>query len=147
MTPTLPIDDALFNWPDDEPQLIGCECRDCGAIAFPRQSSCSRCTSKTMSERLLGRCGTLSSYTVHRFEPKASNRGPQPLEPYGVGYIELPGEVIVESRLTIADPDALEIGQPMELVVVPFGSGDGGQQLVTFAFQPAAGTDVTPIRW
>ena len=136
MMTTLPIDDALFNWPADDPQLIGCECRECGAVAFPRQASCSRCTSGAMSERLLGRCGTLWSFTIQRFEPKDPYGGPKPFEPYGVGYIELPGEVIVESRLTVADPDALSIGQPMELVILPFGPDEEGQQRVSFAFQP-----------
>jgi uncharacterized OB-fold protein len=49
-----------------------------------------------------------------------------------VGYLDLDGEVIVESRLTTADPDQLEIGLTMELVVVPFASA------LTFAFAPAA---------
>lgn len=139
MTTTVPIDDTLFTWPAGDPQLIGGECEDCGAIAFPRQSSCSRCTSAAMSDRLLSRRGTLWSYTVQRFEPKDPYDGPQPFEPYGVGYVELPGEVIVESRLTVADPAALRLGQTMELVVVPFNSRDDGTQIVTFAFEPVAG--------
>jgi uncharacterized OB-fold protein len=49
-----------------------------------------------------------------------------------VGYVDLDGEVIVESRLTTPDPDELEIGLTMELVVVPFASA------LTFAFAPAA---------
>lgn len=69
---------------------------------------------------------------MQRFQPKEPFIGPEPFEPYGVGYIELDGEVIVESRLTTADPEQLEIGQPMELVIVPFTS-----ERVTFAFEPA----------
>ncbi|MGH9262949.1 MAG: Zn-ribbon domain-containing OB-fold protein, partial [Acidimicrobiales bacterium] len=65
--------------------------------------------------------------------------GPEPFEPYGVGYVELPGEVIVESRLTTADPGELEIGQPMELVIVPFTTAVDGTEVVTFAFRPAPG--------
>ena len=137
MTITAPIADGLFTWPSDQPRLIGSECRVCGAIAFPRQASCSRCTSEAVQDRLLGRRGTLWSYTVQRFEPKTPYIGPQPFEPYGVGYIDLPGEVIVESRLTVADPEILAIGQPMELVVVPFVIGADGTELLTFAFRPA----------
>ena len=42
--------------------------------------------------------------------------------PYGVGYVELPGQVRVEARLTESDPAKLRIGMEMELVLVP-GSG------------------------
>jgi hypothetical protein len=38
--------------------------------------------------------------------------------------------VRVESRLTVNDPERLHIGMPMELVIVPFGTG------VTYAFAP-----------
>ena len=67
------------------------------------------------------------------FRPKPPYAGPEDFEPYGVGYVELPGEVRVEARLTVADPGRLRIGMPMELVVVPFGDR------VTYAFAPADG--------
>jgi uncharacterized OB-fold protein len=59
---------------------------------------------------------------------------PGAFEPYGVGYIELPGEVRVETRLTEADPDRLRIGMPMELTLVPAPGETRG--VVTYAFQP-----------
>jgi len=138
MTNTQPIADHLFTWPADAPRLIGGQCAACGAVAFPRPDSCSRCTSAEIAERLLDRRGTLWSYTVQRFQPKEPYAGPEPFEPYGVGYVELPDGVIVESRLTTADPDELEIGAPMELVIEPFSTRPDGTQTVTFAFAPAA---------
>jgi uncharacterized OB-fold protein len=75
---------------------------------------------------------------VQRFRPKAPYVGPEDFEPYGVGYVELPGEVRVEARLTVADPARLRIGMPMELVVVPFGDG------VTYAFAPVEAGDAVP---
>jgi uncharacterized OB-fold protein len=60
---------------------------------------------------------------------------PDAFEPYGVGYVELPGEVRVEARLTESDPMRLAIGMPMELVLVPApGAGD----VMTFAFRPVS---------
>ena len=46
------------------------------------------------------------------------------------------GEVRVESRLTVADPEALSIGMEMELVVVPFRTDEDGNEVMTFAFRP-----------
>lgn len=138
-TTSAPIAEGLFTWTSDEPRLIGGRCRDCGAVGFPRPPSCARCTSTDISEHLLSRTGTLWSWTVQRFQPKDPYIGPEPFEPYGVGYIDLAGEVLVESRLTTADPMRLEVGMPVEVVVVPFTTRPDGTGLVTFAFRPAAG--------
>ena len=40
--------------------------------------------------------------------------------PFGVGYIELPEGIRVEARLTVNEPEKLEIGMDMELVVEKF---------------------------
>ena len=42
----------------------------------------------------------------------------------------------VETRLTEADPDVLQTGMEMELVLVPFRTDDDGNEVVTFAFRP-----------
>jgi uncharacterized OB-fold protein len=125
-----PVADGLFTWPADQPRLIGSRCRGCGAVTFPAQRSCPRCTSVDVEERLLERTGTLYTWTVQGFRPKPPYAGPEDFEPYGVGYVELPGEVRVEARLTVADPDRLRIDMPVELVIVPFGDK------VTYAFAP-----------
>ena len=128
-----PVADGLFTWPTDDPRLIGSRCRACGVVTFPAQASCPACTSLAVEERLLGRTGTLHTWTVQGFRPKPPYAGPEEFEPYGVGYVELPGEVLVEARLTVADPDRLRIGMPVELVIVPFGDR------VTYAFAPSDG--------
>ncbi len=81
------------------------------------------CGSDAMERHLLGRRGTLWTFTTQGYLPKEPYTGPETDETfagYGLGYVELPGEVIVESRLTERDPTRLAIGQPMELVIVPF---------------------------
>jgi uncharacterized OB-fold protein len=138
MTSSIPIAEGLFTWPSDESRLIGSTCLTCGTTTFPKQDSCPKCTGRDIEERLLSRTGTLWSFTVQGFRPKEPYIGPDDFEPYGVGYVELPGEVIVEGRLTENDPHALAIGAPMELVVVPFTTDAQGNEIVTFAFRPMA---------
>jgi uncharacterized OB-fold protein len=128
-----PIAAGVFTWPAAEPRLIGSRCRDCAVVTFPAQPSCPACTSVVVEEHLLGRTGTLYTWTVQGFRPKPPYAGPEEFQPFGVGYVELPGEVRVEARLTTADPARLRIGMPMELVVVPFGDR------LTYAFAPADG--------
>lgn len=130
------VDDTLFTDTPDGVALLGSRCTRCFAHTFPRQSGCPRCTGDTMVDTPLARSGVLWSFTVQGFLPKPPYTGPEEFEPYGVGYVELPGQVIVEARLTENDPDALRIGMPMTLQLVPFRTDDDGEPVHTFAFAP-----------
>jgi uncharacterized OB-fold protein len=129
-----PIAEGLFTVEGGGlPRLIGSQCARCGVVAFPKQPSCPKCTSLEVAERLLARRGTLWSWTVQCFPPKSPPYAgaPDTFEPYGVGYVELPGEVRVEARLIEADPARLRIGMPMELTLIPAPGGG-----TTYAFGP-----------
>jgi uncharacterized protein len=142
---TLPIAEGLFTWPD-VPRLIGGSCLGCGATTFPRQPACPRCTGTSIREVALAARGTLWSWTIQGFDPKGPYAGDGSFAPYGVGYVKLAAladgaaAVLVESRLTTADPGQLRIGDEMELVIMPFRHDSEGNELVTFAFRPAAQT-------
>ncbi|MFF3850806.1 Zn-ribbon domain-containing OB-fold protein [Streptomyces sp. NPDC002328] len=136
-----PVAEGLFTWPpgDSAPlRLIGSECTACGLVSFPAASDCVRCASTESKERLLADRGTLWTYTTQDFRPPSPPYdGPAAFEPYSVGYIELPGELLVEARLTEPDPDRLRIGQEMRLTLVPCTVLDDGTEIMTFAFTPA----------
>jgi uncharacterized protein len=121
----VPVAEGLIAGSAAEPRLIGSQCERCGTVTFPRQGSCPRCTAEDVRERLLSPRGTLWTWTVQCFEPKSP--------PYAGGYVELPGEVRVEARLTDVGPEELEIGMPMELTLIPAPGGSGA---LTFAFRP-----------
>jgi uncharacterized OB-fold protein len=136
---SVPVAEGVFTWPSDEPQLIGSRCTSCQIITFPGQGSCPRCASTEMTEHLLSRRGRLWAWTTQAFPPPTPPyAGPTGADfvPYGVGYVELPDEVRVETRLTESDPSALRIGMEMELVVQPFRTDNDGNEVVTFAFRP-----------
>jgi uncharacterized OB-fold protein len=136
----VPVAEGIFTWPSDEPQLIGSRCTECQIVTFPTQGSCPRCASTSMEEHLLARQGRLWAWTTQDFPPPAPPyTGPTggAFVPFGVGYVEV-GDVKVETRLTEADPAALHLGMEMELVLVPFRTGDDGDEVVTFAFRPVA---------
>jgi uncharacterized OB-fold protein len=92
-----------------------------------------------MAEHLLPRRGRLWAWTTQGFPPPSPPyAGPtgDAFVPFGIGYVELGGEVKVETRLTESDAGALRIGMDMELVLVPFRTADDGSEVVTFAFRP-----------
>ena len=140
-TPRRPVAEGLFTWPPgagNPLRLIGSECADCGLVSFPAAPACVRCASTEPKQRLLADRGTLWTYTTQDFRPPSPPYdGPEAFEPYAVGYVELPGELLVEARLTEPDPDKLRIGQPMRLTLVPYTVRDDGTEVVTFAFTPA----------
>ena len=135
----VPVAEGIFTL--DDPQLIGSRCRDCAITTFPAQDSCPRCASTAMEQTLLARRGRLWAWTTQDFQPPSPPyTGPtgEDYTPFAVGYVELPDEVKVESRLTESDPEVLEQGMEMELVVVPFRTDDDGNEVVTFAFRPVS---------
>jgi uncharacterized protein len=137
LTSARPVAEGLFVDAGGAVRLVGSRCDECGVVTFPRQESCPRCTSLHVREHLLARDGTLWSWTIQCFAPKSPPYAvddPDGFEPYGVGYIELPGEVRVEARLTVADPDELRIGMPMRLTLI---AAPGVEDAVTYAFEPA----------
>ena len=129
----------ISTWPEEDPQLIGSRCGDCGAATFPAQSRCPRCSRASMTELLLPRRGTLVSWTTQGFPPVipyAGDETGQSFEPFGVGLVQLGDVVRVESRLTESDPAKLDFGMEVELAIVPFFVDDEGNEIVTFAFAP-----------
>jgi uncharacterized OB-fold protein len=139
MSTTVAVADGIFILRDGRPVLLGSRCTNCDNHMFPRQNGCPRCMSSEQDDVELATTGTLWSWTVQAFPPKAPPYlGPvgDDFVPFGVGYVELPGEVRVEARLTEADPDRLEIGMPIELVVDTLGNDDDGNEIITYAFAP-----------
>lgn len=137
MTKPAVVDPTLFAELDD-PCLLGSRCRACGTVAFPVQPTCSRCSGQEVEDVPLPRSGTLWSWTVQHFEPKAPYRPPAGgFRPYPIGYVDL-GEVIVEARLQVPDAVVPQIGMPMQLTLVPAWDDDG-TAVHTFAFRLAPG--------
>ncbi len=123
------IVEGLFT--DEKPvRLIGGRDRATGRIVFPCPPSAD------FEPYPLSRCGTLWSYTVQRYRPKTPPyAGPEAFRPWAVGYVELPGEAIVEARLTNVALDAIRIGMPLELTQVPLDP-DAADPVLVHAFQP-----------
>lgn len=128
-----PIAEGLFTQ-GDRPRLIGGRHRVTGRIVFP----CPRGGEAESYEPVeLGREGTVWSHTIQRFRPKSPPyAGPDAFEPFVVAYVELPGEVIVETRLVDINPEAVRTGMAVEMTVTPFAQDADGTSLLTYAFRP-----------
>ena len=139
MTRIDPIAPDLLDASGDGVRLVGGRHKQTGRVVFPlpQGPDCE------LYERIhLASKGALWSWTVQRFRPKsppyAGVESPESFKPYAVGYVELPGEIIVESRLVVDDLSSLKIGMPMELVAEPFARGGASEPKLTYAFRPAS---------
>ena len=129
MSALIPIAPGLWTV-EAEPQLIGGRRAD-GTIVFPLPEGDAGAEYEPV---FLHRQGILWSWTRQEFMPKSPYDGPEPFEPFLLGYVELPDQLIVQTRIVDAAPKDLEIGQPMTLVIVPF---DNARSM--FAFRPENG--------
>lgn len=108
-------------------------------ITFPRQSSCPGCCGSKIVPRRLAKSGRLWTWTTQEFLPKppyAVARSPEEFVPFKLGYVELPGEVLVESRINASEQQALAIGMPMRLTFEPLFIDAAGVEVMSFAFEP-----------
>lgn len=133
------IDPRLFVEVDGGLRLLGSRCNDCATVTFPAQGSCPRCTGQNVGDHPLAVRGTLWASTVQRFTPKTPYLGADAEgDPYGVGYVDLAGEVLVESRL-VGPVDSFHIGQVMALTLdeIP---GSQTEPVWSYAFVATGGS-------
>ena len=133
------IDPNLFEWPSKNPKLFGSKCLDCNEVNFPAQDCCPKCSSTSCEKIHLSATGILWTWTTQGFRPKEPYVGDdtnETFKPYYLGYVELPGEVRVETRLQVDNTSHLAIGMEMEFCVVKFCEDDAGNEVMTFAFKP-----------
>jgi uncharacterized protein len=125
-----PLDES-----EGEPRIVAGRCSNFGAHSFPLRPRCPNCGGSS-ARILLPREGELWTWTIQGFEPKAPYVADgAAFEPYGVGYVEFPGYLRVEGRLTESDPSLLRIGMAMVVVAARLG----GRRMYAFASAEATG--------
>ena len=137
MPTTKMVAPGLVRGTGEQAALLGGRRHSDGKIVFPMPSGPE---AELYEEIELARSGTLWSFTVQRFRPKPPFDGDgddASFIPYAVGYIELPGQIIVESRIETSNATPLRIGMPMQFVLQPYRHDSDGTVVLTYAFSPA----------
>lgn len=119
------------------PCLIGARRKSDGRLFYPAPRGREAVNYENVQ---LAREGTLWTFTVQRFRPKTPpyvGHANGEFEPFYVGYVELPHELIVESRLVAKNPEHLKIGAPMYLALQRFDCSGGRSGLIS-VFCPCA---------
>lgn len=132
------VAEGVFVEGRDGPRLIAGRRKSDGDIRFPMPKGPEAALYDPVE--LAGE-GRLWSYTVQRFRPKTppyiGEDDEKSFRPFALGYVEFPGEVIVEGRLLTDDFTTLRIGQPMTVAVEAFPTSTRGE-VRTYAFRAIA---------
>jgi uncharacterized protein len=121
--------------PGQTPCLLGCRCRDCAAVIFPKMPICPRCRGDGMREIEIGRTGILYSHTIAWVAPKGF------AVPFFQAFVELPEGPRVFSLVGAACPvgsGVLEDGMDMRLVIEPLADTAERRDTLTYKYVPAS---------
>ncbi|QCQ91313.1 Zn-ribbon domain-containing OB-fold protein [Rhodococcus sp. SGAir0479] len=125
-----------------QPALIGTECRSCGNISFPRETTFCKnpaCSGEEFDDVELSRHGKVWSYTDAQYKPPApyiSNT--DPYVPFALAAVELPEGLVVLGQVAdgfgVAD---LKVGDDVELVVETLYTDETGDRSI-WRWKPVA---------
>jgi uncharacterized OB-fold protein len=131
----VPAADGWFTMDEAAPQLIGARGTETGSYFWPTGIATSANPSAPGEERepaLLSRHGRLWSWTTNHYPPPEPYVAPDPFVPYTVCAVELDQEqmVVLGGLANGADPEQLEVGMAMELVLGPLYEDDEHEYVV-----------------
>lgn len=135
----IPADPELVRVGQDGPTLLGSRCPACAREFFPRRWVCP-VDFTDLIDVDLPRQGHLHVWTY--IETPSYGRAQMDATGYGVGQVDLPGGVRVQSVLMGVPGDWAE-GQLVELDVETIAHDDDGNELVVTRFRPASQAEVT----
>ena len=134
--------DGWFTMDDDQPHLLGTQCKSCKSYFFPKESMYCRnpgCAGNEFEEVPLSRTGKVWSFTNNCYPPPAPYVSPDPFVPYVIAAVELADEkMVVLGQVTAGtNVEDLKVGMDVELVLETLFEDDDSEYLV-WKWKPAA---------
>ena len=137
-TKTVPVAEGLFSETADGPRLLGSRCGSCATPYFPRSAVCHNpeCRESKMEEASFGPRGTLWSCAIQNYPPPPPARYEEPYTPYALGMVDMPEGLRVLGRISTDDPEGVEVGTEVELVLERLYVDENGNEVITWKFRP-----------
>jgi len=127
--PDVSIENEAFWNATADRRLLLRACEACGFIFWYPRAHCPDCNSTDVVWQEAAGTGTLFSYSVvERIEG-----WPEKARPLVVAYVKLAEGPRILSNVVCSDPDALTVGQPLEVRFVPSDE----QSVAVPVFEPA----------
>ncbi len=135
---TLAVEGLFIETPDG-PRLLGSRCLTCESAYFPRCEICHNpeCASSDIQDAQFGPRGRLWSLTIQSYQPPAPVISSEPFQSYAVGVVDLADHPLrVIGRLLTDNPEKVEIGSDVELVLATLGQDAEGREVISWQFKP-----------
>jgi uncharacterized OB-fold protein len=131
----VPAIEGWFTLDDAAPALLGARGAESGSYFFPTAVAVSgnpNTPGEAREPAELSRTGRVWSWTTNHYAPPEPYVAPDPFVPYTVVAVELDREQMVVLGLLAdgVDPDGLEVGTPVELVLGPLYEDDEHEYVV-----------------
>jgi hypothetical protein len=138
MNKPVPIAEGLFTETTDGPRLLGSKCASCATPYFPRSAVCHNpeCSESKMEDASFGPRGTLWSCAIQNYPPPAPARYEEPYTPYALGMVDMPEGLRVLGRISTDDPEGIQVGAEVELVLERLCLDESGNEVITWKFRP-----------
>lgn len=138
-TKRVPVAEGLFAETKEGPRLLGSKCPACGTPYFPKSPVCHNpdCREKGLEDATFGPQGKLWSYSIQYYPPPPPAKFDEPFAPYALGLVDLPEGLRVLARISTADPEGLQVGIDVELVLEKLYRDGSGNDVITWKFRPA----------
>ncbi|MFV9634964.1 Zn-ribbon domain-containing OB-fold protein [Mycobacterium neumannii] len=125
--------DTEFFWSGLKEQELRIQrCTDCKTFRVPPRPMCGSCLSLNWDYVVSSGQGTVYSFVMPKYPPL-----PFLEYPYVVALIELDEGVRIVSNLCDIEPEAIEVGMPVEVFYETFEALPSGEELVLHQFRPA----------
>jgi len=134
----IPVTEGLFAETADGPRLLGSRCQTCSTPYFPRSAACHHpeCGESRMQDTDFGPSGRLWSCAIQNYPPPPPTRYNEPYTPYAIGVVDLDEGLRVVARMSVDDPESLQLGAEVELTIEPFYRDEDGRDVTTWMFKP-----------
>ncbi len=134
----VPVVEGLFAETAEGARLLGSRCVTCGTPYFPRSTLCHNpaCDTSSMEDASFGPRGKLWSCAIQNYPPPAPAKYDEPYTPYALGVVDLDEGLRVVGRVDTDDPEGVQLGVDVELIIDGICHDEGGNELVTWKFRP-----------
>ncbi len=119
---------VLWREEDANVRRLGKRCNSCGAVQYPPRYKCWQCGSEDFENMKIARAGKVFTYTLDSLPPN-----PDPPTP--MVSVDLDGGGRLYTQMTDVDPEKVEIGMEVEMVIRRLHQG-GGYNNYFWKFRP-----------
>ncbi len=137
-TVPVPAAEGLFIETADGPRLLGSRCNSCATPYFPKSPACHNpdCAESKVEDAVFGPRGKLWSCAIQNYPPPLPARYNEPYVPYAIGLVDLPEGLRVLGRISTDNPEGLQLGTDVELVLEELYRDEDGNEVITWKFKP-----------